>query len=102
MNLTQLHEGHEDAVTRLIQREMWPIATQLEKTLKSGQIVTMRDKDGSVLIESKAKANEIVDQYTGINAEMHRRAIDKATDYQDVQKILTNVLLKNKGYGVVK
>lgn len=102
MKLEQLHEARQDQVMKLVQRELWPIAKRLERTLKSGQVVTMRDKDGSVLRDSQEKAKEIVRHYKGDNASQHMRAIDNAADYRDVQKILTNVLLKSTGDAVVK
>lgn len=102
MKLVQLHEARHDAVMKMVQRELWPIAKRLERTLKNGQVVTMRDKDGSVLRDSQAKAKEIIAQYKGDNAEQHFRAIDNAADYKDVQRILTNVLLKGAGDAVVR
>lgn len=102
MKLEHLHEARQDQVMKLVQRELWPIAKRLERPLKTGQVVTMRDKDGSVLKDSQEKAKEIVRHYKGDHAEQHIRAIDNAADYQDVQKILTNVLLKSTGDAVVK
>lgn len=102
MKLTDLHEGRQDAVMKTIQQELWPIAKRLEKKLKSGNVVSMRDRDGSVLRDSQAKAIEIIQQYTGTNAGPHIRAVNDATDYRQVQQILSNVLLKNMGHGTVK
>lgn len=102
MKLEQLHEGRHDQVMKLVQKELWPIAKRLERKLKNGQTVTMRDKDGSVLRDSQEKAKEIIAHYKGDNAPQHMRAIDNAADYQDVQRILTNVLLKGTGDAVVK
>ncbi len=102
MKIQDLYEGRQDKVMKTIQSELWPIAKRLEKTLKSGQTVTMRDRDGSVLRDSQHKAIEIVQQYTGTNSGPHIEAINQATQYQDIQKILSNVLLKNMGDAVVQ
>jgi hypothetical protein len=102
MKLSQLHEGRDDEVMQLIKREMWPIAKRLQRPLKNGQVATLRDKDGSVLRDSAAKAIEIIGKYRGNNAAQHIRAIEAATDYKEVQRILTNVLLKSTGDGVVR
>lgn len=102
MKLQHLYEKREDQVMKLVQRELWPIAKTLERTLKNGSTVTMRDKDGSVLTASQEKAKEIIQQYKGDNAPQHIRAIDGATDYKQVQSILTNVLLKSTGNAVVR
>ena len=100
--MQDLHEGRQDAVMKTIQSELWPIAQKLERTLKSGQKVSMPDRDGSVLRDSQQKAIEIIQQYTGTNAHSHINAVNKATDYRQVQQILSNVLLKNMGHGTVK
>ncbi len=102
MKIQDLYEGRQDKVQTLIQNELWPIAKRLEKKLKNGQTITLRDKDGSVLKDSVAKAIEIVTQYKGNNAEMHIRAIQAAHDYTQVQQILSNVLLHGDGQAVVR
>ena len=105
MKMVDLHEGRkgrEDAVMKTIQQELWPIAKRLEKTLKSGSVVPLPDRDGSVLRDSQAKAIEIIQQYTGTNSHAHIQAVNNATDYRQVQQILSNVLLKNMGQSVVK
>ncbi len=102
MKMSDLYEGRQDAVMKTIQKELWPIAKRLEKTLKSGSTVTMPDRDGSVLRDSQQKAIEIIQQYTGTNAHSHIQAVNQANDYRQVQQILSNVLLKNMGQGTVK
>jgi len=102
MNLQDLYEGREDKVLQLVQTELWPIMDPLKMTLKNGQTVMKRDKDGSILKKSIEKAIEIIKQYKGDHAERHIRAVQALTDYRDVQTMLTNVLLHGDGHGVVR
>lgn len=105
MKLQDLHENKQprhDEVMKLVQKELWPIAKRLERALKGGTVVTMRDKDGSVLADSQRKAIEIVQKYKGDHAGKHIRAIQAASDYKEVQHILSNVLLHGEGQSVVK
>lgn len=105
MKLLDLHESKQprhDEVMKLVQAELWPIAKRLERALNNGTVVTMRDKDGTVLADSQSKAIEIVQKYKGDHAAKHIRAIKDAMDYKEVQHILSNVLLHGEGQAVVR
>lgn len=93
-------EAKTDQVNKLVQSELWPLVKPLEMKTASGTTVMKRDKDGSVLQAVKSKALDIVDKYSGDNKQKHTDVINSATNYMDVIKLLTNVMLFNNKLGV--
>lgn len=91
-----------DKVNRLIQKALWPIVQQLEIKTASGSVVLRRDKDGAVLNQLRAKSLELIDQYSGVNKERHIQIVNGAHTYQEIIKLMTNVMMLNMGQGVIK
>ncbi len=91
-----------DKVNRLIQKALWPIVKQLEIKTASGTTVLRRDKDGTVLNQLRAKSLELIDQYSGVNKERHIQIVNSAHTYQEIIKLMTNVMMLNMGQGVIK
>lgn len=93
---------HQDKVDRMIQKTLWPLVKPLEMKLSNGTTVTRKDRDGSVLAAMKQKSAEIINQYSGKHKQTHLDVINAATDYKQILKLMTNVMLYNMGVGVVK
>ena len=103
MKLASLYESKMDQVNKTIQTELWPLVHQLDVTLPGGKVIQRPDKDGAVLRAMQNKANAIIDMYMDVSrASPHHRQVDQAQSYQQVLGLMTNVLMKSTGLGVVK
>lgn len=100
--MVEAPQHYQDKVDRMIQKTLWPLAKPLEMKLSNGTIVTKKDRDGSVLAAMKQKSAEIINTYSGKHKQTHLDVVNSATDYKEILRLMTNVMLYNMGNGVVK